>query len=169
MTEIRDKVKNELTKILKRKIKPKDILNIEISIYNSTINYCKNNNIPCNWALPIFKDIYLQKAISIYGNIKYYSKHLIADIKSKKIKAEDIAYLKPQELNPQNWKELLNKYEDKLKSAYETKMVSMSDKIVCRKCKSREIVYYEFQSRKADEGSSTAYTCLRCNFKWKKN
>ena len=33
MTEIREKVKNELTKILKRKIKPKDILNIEISIY----------------------------------------------------------------------------------------------------------------------------------------
>ena len=70
MTEIRDKVKNELTKILKEKIKPKDILNIEISIYNSTINYCKNNNIPCNWESELFSDTYIQKAISIYSNLK---------------------------------------------------------------------------------------------------
>jgi DNA-directed RNA polymerase subunit M/transcription elongation factor TFIIS len=77
--------------------------------------------------------------------------------------------MKPTELNENIWKDLLDKYKDKLKNAYEVKMVSMSDHIVCRKCKSREIVYYEFQCRKADEGSSTAYTCLNCNFKWKKN
>jgi DNA-directed RNA polymerase subunit M/transcription elongation factor TFIIS len=169
MADTREIVQNLLKQILNRKIKPKEILNIEISIYNSTISYCKSKNISCNWESEIFKNIYLQKAISIYGNFKEYSKHLIADIKSKKIKAEDIAFFKPQELNPILWKASLEKYEDKLKSAYETRMVSMSDKIVCRKCKSREIVYYEFQSRKADEGSSTAYTCLSCNFKWKKN
>jgi DNA-directed RNA polymerase subunit M/transcription elongation factor TFIIS len=170
MTEqIRETVKANLKTILNRKIKPKEILNIEISIYNSTISHCKNNNIICNWENNIFKNIYLQKAISIYSNIKEHSNNLIPDIKNKKIKSEDIAFLKPQELNPENWHELLTKYKDKLDSAYETKFVSMSDKIVCRKCKSREIVYYEFQSRKADEGSSTAYTCLSCNFKWKKN
>ena len=169
MTEIREKVKNELTKILKRKIKPKDILNIEISIYNSTINYCKNNNIPCNWESELFSDTYIQKTISIYSNLKEHSIHLIDDIKSKKIKAENLSFMKPTELNENIWKDLLDKYKDKLKNAYEVKMVSMSDHIVCRKCKSREIVYYEFQCRKADEGSSTAYTCLNCNFKWKKN
>lgn len=169
MAELRETVKDNLKKILNRKIKPKQILNIEISIYNSTITYCKNNNIPCNWESELFSNIYKQKAISIYANLKQYSKHLIQDIKANEIDASNIAYLKPQNLNPEQWKTLLEKYQDKIKSAYETKMVAMSDKIVCRKCKSREIVYYEFQSRKADEGSSTAYTCLRCNFKWKKN
>ena len=169
MTDLRENVWVNLKTILNRKIKPKEILNIEISIYNATISYCRNKNIACNWESEIFKSIYLQKALSIYANFKEYSIHLINDIKTKKINADDIAFLKPQQLNPENWKDLLEKYEDKLKSAYETKLVSMSDKIVCRKCKSREIVYYEFQSRKADEGSSTAYTCLTCNFKWKKN
>lgn len=169
MAEIRETVKDNLKKILNRKIKPKEILNIEISIYNSTITYCKNNYIPCNWESELFNNIYKQKAISIYANLKQHSKHLIQDIKTNEIDASNIAYLKPQKLNPEQWKTLLEKYQDKIKSAYETKMVAMSDKIVCRKCKSREIVYYEFQSRKADEGSSTAYTCLRCNFKWKKN
>lgn len=169
MAEIREIVKDNLKKILNRKIKPKEILNVEISIYNSTITYCKNNYIPCSWESELFCNIYKQKAIGIYANIKHHSKHLIQDIKTNKIDASNIGYLKPQNLNFAQWKTLLEKYQDKIKSAYDTKMVAMSDKIVCRKCKSREIVYYEFQSRKADEGSSTAYTCLRCNFKWKKN
>ena len=169
MTDLRENVKEMFKKLLNRKIKPKEILNIEISIYNSTISSCRSKNITCNWATDIFRNIYLQKALSIYSNLNTYSVHLINDIKTKKINANDIAFFKPQELNPENWKDLVEKYEDKLKSAYETRLVSMSDKIVCRKCKSREIVYYEFQSRKADEGSSTAYTCLSCNFKWKKN
>lgn len=169
MVEIREKVKVELIKILKRKIKPKEILNIEISIYNYTCIYCKENNIPCNWESKHFEDTYLHKAISIYSNLKHHSIHLIDDIKKKKIKSEDIAFMKRNELNPLLWNDLIEKYKDKLKNAYEGKMVTMSDHIVCRKCKSREIGYYEFQSRAADEGSSTAYTCLKCNFKWKKN
>lgn len=145
------------------------IKNIEISIYNYTITYCQRYNIPLNFECPHFEDTYVRIAIGIYSNIKYHNPDLIEQIKNGNINCAEIGFKKPEELHPTIWNDLLTKHKDLLKNAYEVKMVAMSDHIVCRQCKSREIAYYEFQSRKADEGSSTAYTCLKCNYKWKKN
>lgn len=145
------------------------IKNIEISIYNYTITYCQRYNIPLNFDCSHFQEIYMRIAIGLYSNLKHHNPDLIDLIKNGEINCAEIAFKKPEELHPTIWNDLLIKHKDLLKNAYEVKMVAMSDHIVCRQCKSREIAYYEFQSRKADEGSSTAYTCLKCNYKWKKN
>lgn len=144
-------------------IHEEDLRKLEIGIYNYTLEYAKKNGIPLSWKSNHFKDIYEKKSLSIYQNIDN------GNINFEFMKAEDIAYMAPEQLKPSLWTDLINKNKEKIKNSYEIHMLPMSDRIVCRKCKSRDIVYYEYQSRKADEGSSTAYTCLNCNYKWKKN
>lgn len=140
-----------------------DLRKLELGIYNFTIEYARKNGIPLSWKSHHFKDVYEKKGLSIYQNI------VNGNINLEFMKAEDIAYMAPEQLKPSLWRELIHKNQEKIKNSYEIHMLPMSDRIVCRKCKRKNIVYYEYQSRKADEGSSTAYTCLDCNYKWKKN
>lgn len=39
--------------------------------------------------------------------------------------------------------------------------------ISCKKCRSKNIYYYELQTRSADEGATVHYRCEDCNFHWK--
>jgi DNA-directed RNA polymerase subunit M/transcription elongation factor TFIIS len=167
--EYRERVYKKLYELLGEILDEKNIMNIEIGIYNKSLNYSKEKNIPLTWKCSHFINIYLNKSISIYSNLKYYNKDLIEKLKNGEIKSENVGFMNREELCPLKWNDLIENYNEKVKNAYEIKIASMSDHIVCRKCKSKKIAYNEFQSRKADEGSSTAYTCLKCNYKWKKN
>lgn len=147
------------------------VVNIEIGIFNYTIDYCKNLNIPLNWESDIFQSIYINKSISIYSLLKQDSyienKSLIERINNNLIQPHLIASLSNEELFPEKWYDLLTKHQDKVKNAYEMNMVPMSDTIVCKKCKSRKITYVEVQTRASDEASTTMCTCLDCGCKWK--
>ena len=140
---------------------------VEKSVFNFSIDYAVKNNIPRTWKCVHFVDIYERKAISVFKNMKDIAERDIDRL--LEMNMEDIPYMSPEQLNPDIWRDLLERHKSKVKNSYEMHMLPMSDRIVCRKCKGREIAYYEFQSRKADEGSSTAFTCLSCNYKWKKN
>ena len=167
--EYRDRVYKKFNEYLGKKISEKIIMNIEIGIYNNSLKYGKENGIPLTWNCSHFVNIYLNKSISIYSNLKYYNKNLLDKLESGELKGEKLGFMNREELCPLKWEDMISNYNEKLKNAYEIKIASMSDHIICRKCKSNKIAYNEFQSRKADEGSSTAYTCLSCNYKWKKN
>lgn len=166
MVEHRDKVINFLRKHLDLEEESR-LEKLERGIYNYSIDYAKKNDIPRSWRCVHFVDIYERRMLSILKNVQDMGKNDRSRLLDMNM--EDIAYMSPEQLNPNMWKELLDIHKNKVKNSYERYMLPMSDRIVCRKCKGREIAYYEFQSRKADEGSSTAYTCLTCNYKWKKN
>lgn len=169
MNEIRTNCIKVFTKYLVKKLSKTQIENIEIGIFNNSCQICEKNNIPRNWDSQHFVDIYNRVSTSLCANILSYSQDIIDRILNNEIDCYTLASMSPQELNPLIWKEPVEKYNEKMKNAYEMNMVSMSDHIVCMKCKSREIVYNEYQSRKADEGSTTAYTCLKCNNKWRRS
>ena len=154
---------------MKKNIKLEDdsLKKIEKNVFNFSIDYAIKNNIPRTWKSVHFVDIYERKALSVFKNIQDLANNDMERLLGMNM--EDIPYMSPEQLNPELWKDLLDRHKNKVKNSYEMHMLPMSDRIVCRKCKGREIAYYEFQSRKADEGSSTAYTCLSCNYKWKKN
>ena len=45
-------------------------INLEKGIYNYSIKYAKNKNIVRKWTNPVFRRIYLNKARSVYANLK---------------------------------------------------------------------------------------------------
>ena len=157
------------SKYFGKRLSKTQIEHIEIGIFNNTYKVCEEHNIPMNWECQHFIDTYTNISRTLCENMLYYSQDIVDKILNGEIECHLLASMSPQELNPSIWSSLVDKYNEKMKNAHEMKMVSMSDHIVCRKCKGREIMYNEYQSRKADEGSTTAYTCLKCNYKWKRS
>ena len=75
--------------------------------------------------------------------------------------------MSPNELFPENWKELIDEKYRRDKILYETKKEAMTDQFKCGKCSSRETCYFEMQTRSADEPMTIFITCLNCGNRWK--
>jgi transcription elongation factor S-II len=148
-----------------------DIINLEIGIFNASIDYANQLKIPLSWSCELFSDTYLNIAISIYSNLDKNSyiknEKLIERVLNKEILAHKLPYMISEELFPEIWKEIIEKQQKKIKAAYEIKQTAMTDAIKCGKCKQNKVTYYELQTRSGDEAMTQYYTCICCGHKWK--
>lgn len=141
--------------------------NIEIGIYNWTINESNKRNIIKKWDNKYFVQLYLDKFKMILFNLKQ-NLNLIENINNKKIKGQNIAYYSHQDFNPEKWKMLLENKEQKNINKYSSNNIeSNTDNYTCRKCKSNKCSYYQLQTRSADEPMTTFITCISCGNRWK--
>ena len=144
---------------------------IEESIFKNVFELAKERRVLKKWDNPIFKKMYVNKARSIYTNLKSdsYVKNvkLAQNIKKKKFDIDNIGEMSYQELYPEHWKKLLDEKFKREKVMYEEKEEAMTDQFKCGRCKSRKCTYYELQTRSADEGMTTFITCINCGNRWK--
>ena len=145
--------------------------NIEQSIYNYIIKLSKEKNIQRNWNNTIFTKLYNSKIISIFSNLKkdsyIHNGAFLQRIKNGDINPKKVGYLSVYDINPDNWKDLLNVKSKRDKIKYELKPEAMTNLFKCNRCGSRETSYYEVQTRSADEPMTQFITCLQCNSRWK--
>lgn len=163
----RNLVKNKLKTLLKDEFNEKDILNLEISIYNWTIEYSDKNNILKNWENERFKILYFEKSRLIFSLLNKDLIKIKKDISDNNYTLKDIPYKKPHEIHYNLWEDITEKYNKKYENAFEHKQTAMTDMFICRKCKKNECSYYEIFSRKGDEGAVTHVKCLSCGYGWK--
>lgn len=144
---------------------------IEIGIYNWTINFCQDKKISKNWKNNKFVNIYILKAKSVIANIdkKSYveNNRLLERLKIKEFSPTDIAFMQRDYLFPEIWKDTIDDYIKKKENAYVETQVAMSDQIKCHKCHKREVTYIEKQCRSADEPMSLLCTCIVCGNRWR--
>lgn len=144
--------------------------NVERSIFNYSFQKSIERNIIPTWNI-VFKNIYLNKVISLYSNLSKnnYIKNnrLLLRLKNREFTPEQLVQMTPQELFPENWKELIDEKYRRDKILYETKKEAMTDQFKCSKCHSRETCYFEMQTRSADEPMTIFITCLNCGKRWK--
>ena len=135
------------------------------------ISYSKENNITRKWENPIFFNLYFSKIRSICLNLNKESfiknQYLIDKIKKGDIKGEDVGKLSVYDINPNNWKKIIDEKMKRDKIKYELKPEAMTDQYKCRKCGSRKCSYYEMQTRSADEPMTQFFTCIDCDNRWK--
>jgi DNA-directed RNA polymerase subunit M/transcription elongation factor TFIIS len=76
------------------------------------------------------------------------------------IDLNDISYLKPEEINPESWDEIIKrkKYNEDKKDNKVT-----TDVYKCRKCGERKCTVIQKQTRSADEPATTFVTCTICS------
>jgi transcription elongation factor S-II len=148
-----------------------EAIDIEIGVYNWCIDYATENMIPLSWNSDIFKELYINKTRSIYNNLNHNlsikNERLIQRLKDKEFMPHEIANMKPENMFPELWKEIIDRETLRTKSAYEPQATAMTDRYTCGKCKKNRCSYYELQTRSADEPMTMFIACLHCGHRWK--
>lgn len=168
MAEVRDKTKDLFRSLKMTDIQAKDL---EIGIYNFCIDYAAEHQIPLSWSCDIFKELYFAKVKNIYSNLssKYSikNKRLIKRLLDKEFMPHEMAEMRPENLYPEIWKDIIDREIMHTKTAYEPQATAMTDRYTCGKCKKNRCSYYELQTRSADEPMTMFITCLHCGHRWK--
>uniref|UniRef100_A0A6C0DPV3 TFIIS-type domain-containing protein n=1 Tax=viral metagenome TaxID=1070528 RepID=A0A6C0DPV3_9ZZZZ len=161
-TSFREKVCDRLNVILEDKTLA---TNMEKGIYNYAIKEAGSRKIIKKWENPYFSILYIDRLRSIYFNIK--NEELLQLIKTKEITPQTVAFMTHQELNPEHWKELIDKKIKRDANKFTMNIQASTDMFTCKKCRSKKCTYYELQTRSADEPATIFVTCLDCGKNWK--
>lgn len=138
--------------------------NIEKGVFNYAIDEATNKNVIKKWENDVFVLLYINRLRSIYINLKNIE--LVNKIKSGKIKAEEIGKMTHQELNPENWKKLIETKCKRDASKFNVNVEASTDVYICRRCKSRKCTYEAVQIRSSDEPMTIFVNCLNCGKNW---
>ena len=158
----RKNVKDKLISILDNK---KNGDNMERAIYNYAVLTADKRFIVKKWENQYFSELYLNKFMSVYINLK--TPNVIASIQNKTIKAQQLPFMTHQELQPEKWDDLIENLKIQNQNKYTPKIEASTDNFTCHKCKSKECSYYQLQTRSADEPMTTFVTCISCGARWK--
>jgi transcription elongation factor S-II len=168
MTDIREQTQELFHKLNLTDSEAKDL---EIGIYNASIEYAETNKIPLSWNSEFFVEIYLAKARKIYANLKkdsyIHNINLEKRLREKEFMPHDLAYMSSDRIYPEAWNDIINREMLRNKNVCEDTQVAMTDQIRCGKCKKYKVSYYELQTRSSDEPISTFFSCLLCGHRWK--
>ena len=119
----------------------------------------------------IFKSMYVSKSRQIVDNLDPESyiqnPELKGRVTSGSVSCTDLATMTPQEMFPDAWIKLINDKKSRDEKEFSLTASALTDKYKCRRCSSRKITFYERQTRSADEGTSSFFTCLSCGNQWK--
>ena len=163
ITSFRTNIRNRFTKIIEDE---KTSTNLEKAIYNYALKEAELRKIVKKWENPLFLQLYTDRLFSIYMNMK--NEKILQSLKSKELLPVTFAFMTHQEMNPEHWKELLEKKRLIDKSKYNTDLVANTDMFTCSRCKSKKCNYYTLQTRSADEPETIFITCLDCGRNWKR-
>lgn len=160
-TIFRNKMREALCEIVHQK----DIsTNIEIGIYNFSIQECNEKKLIKKWNNPYFVEIYLCKLKTILYNLEI-NPSLVESLKT--IEPHTIAFMTHQELNPEKWKPLMEKKQKRDEYLFSHKIAATTNDFTCSKCKQNNCTYYQLQTRSADEPMTTFVTCVNCEKRWR--
>jgi transcription elongation factor S-II len=148
-----------------------DILSLEKSIFESAYQYSQKQYIACNWKVPQFCEVYQQKARTILSNIHpdspVMNTRLLMRVKEGEFALESIPFMTAYDMFPEKWFMLKDKLLQREQKILEGNKSRATDQFKCRRCQKRECVYYELQTRSADEPMTIFITCLNCGKEWR--
>jgi len=161
--EIDSKSRENVVKLLSKHVDKKIAKQIEESIFNFTKDYVDSNDTP----VYLSQSIYDTKSNDIINEItNKQSDYLLNAIKNNTINISEIAYLKPEELNPDKYESIIKKKE---MEEYKKEHKVGSSVFTCSKCKKSKCSVSQKQTRAGDEPPTTFVECLECGHVFKFN
>lgn len=143
---------------------------LEIGVFNWAVMASDKYKVVKNWKSHKFMLLYKDKARSVLANIdktSYINNARLMDrLKEHEFLPHEVAFMQPENVFPEKWKELL---DEKLKRdvVFEEKPEAMTTQFRCGKCKRNSCIYREKQVRSADEPMTLFITCLNCGNRWR--
>ena len=155
--KFRENVRSKLTPILCDEVLS---TNLEKGIYNYSIKEANSKKIIKKWDNPYFSQLYLDRLRSVYVNLK--NAELLEQVKNKEITPQTLAFMTHQEMNPGQWKTLIEQKMKRDANKFTKTVTASTDMFTCKRCKSKRCSYAEVQLRSADEPATIFITCLDC-------
>jgi DNA-directed RNA polymerase subunit M/transcription elongation factor TFIIS len=134
-------------------------IQLEAGIFEFTIVYSTMKNYMASIMSAIYIDKLNDIIINLDENNVIQNKTLKNDLLNGKINPQLLAFLRPQDLHPEGWDELVRKCNLKEEKK---KNIAVTDLYMCSKCKGRRCKMMEIQSRAADESMTKFITCIDC-------
>jgi len=161
--EIDSECRKNVIKILSKVLNSKLASLVEESIFNFTKEYTETNDTPSF----LNQSIYDTKSNDIINEIiNKKSEYLLNAIKNQTIKVIEIAFMKPEELNPDKYENIVKKKE---MEEYKKNNKVGSSAFTCTKCKKSKCSVSQKQTRAGDEPPTTFVECLECGHVFKFN
>jgi DNA-directed RNA polymerase subunit M/transcription elongation factor TFIIS len=130
---------------------------IEESVHSFAVAYTKETEMPF-----LLESIYSDKFTEIFNLlVNKKSKFLINALELEKIDPTKIAYMRPDELNPDKYEKIIQKKETE---DFKKKNVATSSAYKCPKCGERKISITQKQTRAADEPATIYMECNVCGY-----
>lgn len=133
---------------------------LEEGIYRFSMTYVVTNN----YVEELITSIYETKIREILRAFEIYPE-LYADIENGNIAPRSVAFMKPSQLCPKNWCQLLAKKH--LKEEKENNLPT-TDMYKCYKCGERKCTISMLQTRSSDEPMTIFIRCCVCYNTWTK-
>jgi DNA-directed RNA polymerase subunit M/transcription elongation factor TFIIS len=149
--EVEKQIRDNYRKKLEQKFNITIASKIENSIHQFTLEYATKEDTPY-----LCEEIYKTKVLEILDLLK--NSAFIKNIEEGKLDPSKIAYMKPETLDPEKFKVLLNSRE-KEKNKNDTAGTTV---FKCSKCKKSRSKVTQKQTRAADEAPTTIVECLEC-------
>lgn len=140
--------------------------NIELSIFNFTIEFANKKHIEKNWENYIFRHIYVTKANMIINNLKRFPEFRARVVREKLGKTIGSVHFADMRDYDTTTAATLLTTNDITDTIHQSNMES-DGMFQCKKCKKRKTTYYSVQTRSADEPMTNFITCLSCGNRWK--
>jgi transcription elongation factor S-II len=143
----------------------KKSINLEKALFNYAIKESDSKKIVKKWENPQFTQIYVDRARTIYMNLK--NEEILKQIIDGEITPQQFVFMTHQEMNTEHWRQFLEDKKQRDATKYTNNIQASTDMFMCRKCKSKKCTYYEMQTRSADEPTSIFVQCLDCGKSWR--
>lgn len=151
MSEDKNSIYAKISKLVSKDVMTK----IKKSVDNFIKQYKEDNDIPEY----LIDNIYICKLNEIYDIINDKSTKIIDRINNNSINPELIAFLKPEELHPDKYDDIINK---KSIREFNNNKKKGSNTFKCSKCKKSNCDIFQKQTRSGDEPPTTFVKCLEC-------
>lgn len=162
---ISEKLRQKCIDRLEPHFSKKNVIKIERGIYDFSLQYCSNeiNN------EKLLKMVYKDQLRNLLYNLNQ-DKETIRKIKQniiqKSFNPYNLAFLKPEELNEDCWKKIIQRKE---LSEYTLANLPTIEWKPCKACKCKNYYFWQLQLRSADEPMTNFYRCQTCSRVYKVN
>ena len=139
--------------------------NMEVGVFNATLEKCESMNTPKLWKNELFVDVYLRILHSMYHAMQH--KHIQDGLRDRTLRAHQLPFMSYQEIYPEKWTSLLDNKVKREQNMFRSNVTASTDSYTCRRCKGKECTFYQMQTRSADEPMTIFISCISCGNQWK--
>lgn len=168
---IRQHILTTIQKLLGKQLKQSVYVELELALCQCAFQEADQKQVIKHFENSLFELLYMAVARRLISNLAPSSyvgnAHLLPLVKNGSLKPSHFATMTIQEYAPSIYAPLRDKLLLREQHQLEGHKALATDMFKCFRCTKRETVFYELQTRSADEPMTKFITCVNCGNHWR--